>query len=447
MKKQMTFLLAILLLQSIAVASDWSDQIKGKVDGHMKAHFANQAQVGVIVGAVKGTEQHVWSWGEKVRGSGRMVNSDTFFEIGSITKTFVATLLALELGRGRVDLNDPVSRYWPDLKGTDAGKITLVELATHHSGLPRMPSGFTSAYPENPFKDYDSGKLLSFLKAFKQQKAGPYDYVYSNLGLGLLGFLLSEKLNGMTFTKYLDKYLLSPLGLYDIKVAVKEADLSRTAYGYSGFFDVTPFLELGSIEGAGVLRATGADLMRYVMYQMKPDNSELGKAMKLAQTPRADTDRPGTKIGLVWESEKMGSYNVTDHGGATLGYRALAIFDREKQIGGIIMSNTENYPRCLIGPLVEIECAVPAWAKLSESHVKKLAGVYSSKVLGIEGAIVSVNGFPGIQIVGQPKIRLWAVNEMELHVPELGVKIAFNPPEGGAYAGFNLTQGGKTFYF
>lgn len=124
----------------MAEASTWSDELKSKIDSNVRVHFSNESQVGIVIGVVKGNETYFWSYGEKEFGKGVSVDPDTYFEMGSITKTFTATLLSMEVLNGSVSLHDPVSKFLNELDGLDAGKITLQELASHTSGLPRMPS-------------------------------------------------------------------------------------------------------------------------------------------------------------------------------------------------------------------------------------------------------------------------------------------------------------------
>jgi hypothetical protein len=124
-----------------------------------------------------------------------VITPDTLFEIGSITKVFTAVTLADMAAKGEVHLEDPISKYLPEgtrAPSLDGKQITLLDLATHRSGLPRMPSNFEPKDPSNPYADYTLDRMFAFLNGYTLERAPGAAYEYSNLGMGLLGciFLL-----------------------------------------------------------------------------------------------------------------------------------------------------------------------------------------------------------------------------------------------------------------
>ena len=140
---------------------------------------------GIIIGVVDRGGTHYYSYGHG-SAAGDSINQRTVFEIGSVTKAFTGVLLAQMIERGDVRLNDPISLYLPQSAGVPASvgdSITLLELATHSSGLPRLPSNLNPANPENPYADYSVHDLYSFLAAVQP---GPKKAEYSNAGFGLL---------------------------------------------------------------------------------------------------------------------------------------------------------------------------------------------------------------------------------------------------------------------
>jgi len=128
------------------------------------------------------------------RADGPAIAADTEFEIGSVTKTFTALLLADAVVGGRVRLDDPVTRY-VDAPGLarDGKAVTLGQLATHSSGLPRLPRNLAPANPADPYADYDAAKLMAFLAGDVLQRTPGSAYEYSNLGAGLLGYALTMR--------------------------------------------------------------------------------------------------------------------------------------------------------------------------------------------------------------------------------------------------------------
>lgn len=454
MKRLVVVMLRSLLLSCCFVfpvgsasASVWSDDLKIKIDENVKLHFQNESQVGIVVGVIKGNETHFWSYGERERGSGKNVDPDTYFEMGSITKTFTATLLSMEVLKGTVALQDPISRYWKELEGLDSGKITLQELASHTSGLPRMPTNFLMSDPLDPYKDYDSGLLLQFLKDFKQSAKGPYPYAYSNVGIGLLGYLLSEKLNSKTFADYLETHLLSPLGLQRTKTSMAAANSNFSAQGYDSFFSLMPFWNLNVLEGAGVLKTTARDLLRYLEFNMNADSSLIGRAMSLAHIQLFPSDTAGTTVGLVWSATKLGRYDVLTHGGATGGYRANLVFDKSEKLGAIVLSNTDVAPSCLLAPVFEVACEIPTYKAVSTATQAKLIGKFEASAIGLQAEVFSQSGQLGIHPVGQPRLRLWAKSDLEYFIPDAKAEIIFQLSASGEVDQFELRQGGQTFLF
>ena len=130
---------------------------------------AQQQSVGIVVGVLEPGGRRVLSHGHPAKGDPRRVDGDTVFEIGSITKVFTALLLADAVERGEVALSDPVTRYLPaSVKVPQRGRaITLGDLASHVSGLPRLPTNMASTNPRNPYADYTVDQLYAFLSGYE----------------------------------------------------------------------------------------------------------------------------------------------------------------------------------------------------------------------------------------------------------------------------------------
>jgi serine-type D-Ala-D-Ala carboxypeptidase/endopeptidase len=150
--------------------------------------------VGIVVGIIDAHGRRVVAYGALEKGDKRPLDGDTIFEIGSITKVFTALLAADMAQRGEVKLDDPIQEYLPPtVKIPERGgkQITLIDLATHTSGLPRMPENFRPKDPSRPYVDYTVDALYSFLSSYELRRDIGIKYVYSNLGFGLLGLGLA----------------------------------------------------------------------------------------------------------------------------------------------------------------------------------------------------------------------------------------------------------------
>src|SRR3981081_4103940 len=166
----------------------------------------------LVFGVVDGDNSEVVAFGKL--DDGKTPDGDTVYEIGSITKTFTATLLAQAMLPGRVTLDTPVAQLLPDFKIPSRGgmEITLEELGTQHSALPRMPSNVVAKDPANPYADYDAAKLQAFLAEYQLPRDPGAAYEYSNLGFGLLGNALAQ-LEHTTYGAVIDEKILKPLGM------------------------------------------------------------------------------------------------------------------------------------------------------------------------------------------------------------------------------------------
>src|SRR5262245_23418366 len=184
-------LASITLATSLAFGADVPQDVKANIEARISAGMSP----GIVVGLLSpdGSETY-HAAGVMTVGKPDPVTPDTIFEIGSITKTFTGTLLAEMAARGEVKLSDPVRKYLPEnvtVPKEGDREITLEDLATQRSGLPRLPDNMEPADPSNPYADYTPERLYTFLGHAKlTQPIGTY--LYSNLGVGLLGHALTR---------------------------------------------------------------------------------------------------------------------------------------------------------------------------------------------------------------------------------------------------------------
>jgi serine-type D-Ala-D-Ala carboxypeptidase/endopeptidase len=268
---------------------------------------------------------------------GATPDGDAVYEIGSITKTFTATLLAKEVLAGRVTLDTPVAQLLPDFKIPSRGgqEITLGQLATQRSGLPRIPSNLAGNDPSNPYADYDAAKLKAFLAGYELPRDPGSAYEYSNLGFGLLGYALA-RLRRVTYDARTDGEILKPLGMTMSGAALAGAMRAHLAPGYDDTGKPAKNWDFDALAGAGALRSTANDMLRYLKANMGVDPSPLAAAMKLAQEPRSNM-AGAMRVGLAWMTTSKG---IVWHNGGTGGYRGFLGFTADGRRGVVILSNT-----------------------------------------------------------------------------------------------------------
>ncbi len=132
--------------------------------------WADNLGIGIVVGVIDANGRRVLAFGGLSKNDNRPLDGDTVFEIGSITKEFTSLLLTDMARRGEVALSDSVSKYLPEgvtVPERNNRKITLADLSTHSSGLPRMPSNFNPKDDANPYADYSVQQLYAFLSGYR----------------------------------------------------------------------------------------------------------------------------------------------------------------------------------------------------------------------------------------------------------------------------------------
>src|SRR5262249_40930355 len=142
--------------------------------------------------------------------------ANSIFEIGSITKTFTGLILSQMAEQGKVKLDDPVRELLPPgtVQKPAGAEITLLDLATQHSGLPRMPDNFNPGDVANPYADYHAANLYAFVAKHGVAKPNKPGFLYSNVGFGLLGQALSVRA-AEPYPELLRLEVLDPLGMHD----------------------------------------------------------------------------------------------------------------------------------------------------------------------------------------------------------------------------------------
>ena len=300
---------------------------------------------GVVIGVIQHGKRQVFAYGA--------AKPDSIFEIGSITKTFTGLILAQMVVQKKVTLDEPVQSLLPSDFATQSKgpQITLLDLITHHSGLPRMPDNFKPKDAENPFADYDAPHLREYL--LKRGFARPEKtcFRYSNLGVGLLGFALANRA-GVPYRQLLNSEVITPLHLHDTTTALSPAQKLRLIQGFDGRFDPVKPWDMDALAGAGALKSTADDLLTYLDANLHPENYAKGAAagspasswpaaVAIDHKVRANVALNGEhKIALAWGvDEKTGIYG---HGGGTFGYTSMVGFDPANDLAVVTLYNRSN---------------------------------------------------------------------------------------------------------
>lgn len=307
------------------------------------AHWVDNRHksVGVVAGVMVGDERIVVGHGRLSTTDPRQPDGDTVFEIGSVTKVFTSTILADLVSRGEVTLDTPVQSLLDGevlVPTRDGAKITLEHLATHSSGLPRMPDNFDPADYGNPYVDYTAERLYVFLSSHELARGVGETVEYSNLGYGLLGHSLARRA-GRDYETLVAQRILDPLDMSDTAVTLTPSLRERLAAGHDDSLDPVANWDFAALSGAGSLRSTVNDMLRFLEANLDLESSPLREAMQAAHTRRADMPEPDMGIGLGWIVHDSEDGRILWHNGGTGGYSSFIGFDPESQVGVVVLSN------------------------------------------------------------------------------------------------------------
>jgi len=291
----------------------------------------------LVIGMVVNGKAEVVAFGKLP--DGKAPDGDTVFEIGSISKTFTATLLAESVTKKQHALDDPLAKLLPDftIPSRNGKQITLADIATQHSGLPRLPGNLAPSDPGNPYADYDASRLKAFLARYQLPRDPGASYEYSNLAFGLLGYALATDAH-TDYDTLLKRDILTPLGMRQSGVAFTDTMRAHLAPGHDAGGAPAKNWDLATLAGAGAIRSTANDMLRYLRANMGADKTPLVDAMTLAHTPRIDAF-PDNRIGLAWMTRTKAGSAIVWHNGMTGGYAAFMGFTTDGRNGVVILTN------------------------------------------------------------------------------------------------------------
>jgi CubicO group peptidase (beta-lactamase class C family) len=294
-------------------------------------------------------------------------NKHSLFEIGSITKTFTATLLAQMILEGKISLDDELGSLLPEgevnVPNWNGIEINMEHLATHSSGLPKAPRDSNQPLPDgfdpyDPYAAYTTEHVYDYLSSWCELQLEPgTQYFYSNTGMGLIGHVLGL-VDSSSFADVLRRELLEPLGLNETSLFLSEDQIPHLAPGHDEDLDsVKNYFAQDIFQGAGFLKSSLHDMLIYLDAQMGLKETPLDDAIALTQQPHFDVggvhydDREGyyhLAIGLAWHIDLLPEgHTFYWHGGRTNGYMAYMAFDLEALTAVVILCN-QSYSGAII---------------------------------------------------------------------------------------------------
>lgn len=337
--------------------------MRERVDRLVAARSDHPAHTGLVVAALDGEKGEVHGYGSV---AGSPPSGKTQFEIGSVTKVFTTALLSLLVAEGQVALDDPVGVLSSELQRFPR-QVTLRRLATHTAGLPKMPGNILGSMlrdRRNPYAAYSADDLLKWLSrrppSISQLEVSLVKY--SNLGFALLGRLLAQRL-GESYETAVRSRICEPLGMQDTCIQLSDEQRDRLALPHGARGKPVHSWDLPAFAGAGALRSTANDLLKFLAAQLGQASAGLTGALqashevqerrfapagllqrlllRLSGDDRLD-DRRQEGIALGWSVGRLraGNQLMHWHHGATGGYRAFVGFVRSRAVGVVVLANS-----------------------------------------------------------------------------------------------------------
>ncbi|EZP06809.1 TPA: class C beta-lactamase PDC-115 [Pseudomonas aeruginosa] len=356
----------LLLATTPAIAGEApADRLKALVDAAVQPVMKANDIPGLAVAISLKGEPHYFSYGLASKEDGRRVTPETLFEIGSVSKTFTATLAGYALAQDKMRLDDRASQHWPALQGSRFDGISLLDLATYTAG------GLPLQFPDSVQKD--QAQIRDYYRQWQPTYAPGSQRLYSNPSIGLFGYLAARSL-GQPFERFMEQQLFPALGLEQTHLDVPEAALAQYAQGYGK--DDRP-LRVGpgplDAEGYGV-KTSAADLLRFVDANLHPERLDRPWAQALDATHRGYYKVGDMTQGLGWEAydwpislkrlqagnstpmalqphriarlpapQALEGQRLLNKTGSTNGFGAYVAFIPGRDLGLVILAN-RNYP-------------------------------------------------------------------------------------------------------
>jgi len=432
---------------------NWTVPVDDTITRLIDERNAMRAGQGMVVGVLE-------PGGERIIGRGPAgatpFDGSALFEIGSISKVFTALLLADMANKGEVSLDDPAAKYLPAghrMPERGGQQITLRNLSQHTSALPRVPDNMPYGDPEDPYADYTEDQLLAFLDRYELPRDIGAQSEYSNLGVGLLGYLLARA-SGKDYEALLAERITGPLGMRDTLVSLPPEQRARLVQGHDPFMRPAKPWALPTLVGAGGIRSTAADMLKFAAAVIDPQ-SPIADAVATAAGNRVDA--AGGVQALGWQIMRSGSEReMLFHSGGTGGYRSALLIEPGQERAVVVLMNSAVEPSAtdfavhmLIGaplaPVLPVPAAPPPPVARTEielpiAELDRIVGSYDYgngiQHITREGTVMrsAREGVPTLQIYPEAPLQFF--------FKALNAQLRFTTDESGKVTGVTFTQPG-----
>ncbi|PLY45805.1 hypothetical protein CSZ94_04210 [Janthinobacterium sp. ROICE36] len=404
----------------------------------------------IVIAVIDGRDSAVYGFGSVHAGKNTKPGADTVYQIGSVTKTMTGLLLADAVIECKVTLEEPVAALLPGytLPAFDGKPISLLDLATHYSALPRLPDNFAPKDPANPYADYTEAKQRQFLAAYQLPRAPGSVFDYSNIGYAVLGTALAAR-EGRSYEALLQSRIAVPLGMRSTSNQPTHGMLARLAPGHLMTGEATPAWDLNVVAPAGGVYSSARDMIAYLQAYMFKPLRPYALAIKPQRPMAPDSD---TKVGLAWLLEQQQGQSYAWHSGQTGGYTSYAAFTTDGKRGVVVLTNTARtvdalglsalLPGTPLPPLKKPQAAI----ELPRVALAQYVADYVLEHSPEEHFTLTVSlGKHGLEAAGTGvgSAPLFASAKDQFFFRAIEAELAFTRDDAGKIAAAVLKQGGQ----
>lgn len=300
---------------------------------------------GTIVVVHREGEAEFFPFGEAHPRRRVPVTPDSIFELASITKVFATTSLAIEVEQGKMRLEDPVAKYLPALRnGADIRHVTLLQLATHSSSLPRVPGPHPGGGPWN------RRSLMEWLSHWRAPYPPGTKSLYSNLALGVLGDAIAAE-ERQSLQDVWDRQFLHPLEMQSTFFEVPPREAERLVQGFGTDGRPVPRATAnGAWPAGGRLCSSGRDMGKFLAANLgeAPNHPLIVRAMQFAQKPYFEASKTMMQ-GLAWQRVHLHGDLVIDKNGGLDGTATYIGMNPSRKLGVVVMANKGKSQATVVG--------------------------------------------------------------------------------------------------
>jgi CubicO group peptidase (beta-lactamase class C family) len=412
------------------------DAIRELLAERVNAISGSDDRIGIVVGVVDAQGGRIISYSLSHRPDRAAFTGDTVFEIGSVGKVFTALLLADMVQRHEVALIDPVAKFLPagdKLPQRDGQQISLVDLATHTSGLPFFPDTYPTLADAD---EYSSSDLYAFLAHYVLKRDPGAEWEYSNIGYWLLGQALATQAR-IPLDELLERRIFAPLKMSSTGGKLTREMRARLAQGYDASLDpAPPFYALSVYKTLGVaaggVYSSANDLLNFLSVALGIKASPLRPSIEAMTKTRRAID--GDQQALGWIVENRGPHEFYFHDGGTWGYASAMAWDPAKRAGVVVLANQQqsvaDIARHLLRPEMPLEApSLPKHREISMSAqvLDDYRGLYRAEDVGVFR--ITLQGGHLVLAVpvdwGLPEFRLHPESDQTFFVAEMPMRVTF----------------------